>query len=610
MSANLLQRLGACCLLLMGLLSQGQAASFWKQDVVYLVGDAYVVGEILTDMPVFPLFVANPAQPDAKPELKAYAFESIDFATVRGYSGKPLNIFIVMDLSGNFLQIKLMDHKEPLFTRLDDNARLAAFAARHKGLSLRHSIQVGTVYDTTTHDEQSALLQGVNRGTISAKAASRTILTAAANVALSKLKIDVPDHIENKPVPTETKTPVAVEPVSQAHAADVPAVASDTAKLSEPSKTPDAGKSLSDSPVAAAHAQTLTTEAVQTKAAEPVAQAETDSRPGDQALAPAPLQAGISNAQILASLQPDEPDWVSQWKLRQNEIAILLAGLALLSVALFAQKRFSANARWLRVLRTTYLLFTLGFIGWYAQGQLTIVNITAAIESLASGDDLSFLMNDPISVILWLFVGVTLLIWGRGTFCGWLCPFGALQELISLLSNAIGLRQRRVRAALDAKLKWIKYGVLAVIIVSLFVAPNFAGWAVEIEPFKTAISLYFMRAWPYVLWAVACLALTVFTYRGYCRYICPLGAALASVNFLSRWAWIPRRSSCGTPCQTCRHRCEYQAIDQSGKINYRECFQCLDCVSIYQDDHRCLPLIQQRKQGMTVIAIKRVMEPQ
>jgi polyferredoxin len=164
-----------------------------------------------------------------------------------------------------------------------------------------------------------------------------------------------------------------------------------------------------------------------------------------------------------------------------------------------------------------------------------------------------------------------------------------------MIANAIGLHQRRLRTALDAKLKWIKYGVLTTIITSLFVAPSFAEKAVAIEPFETAISFYFMRDWPYVMWAVICLGCGVLVYRGYCRYICPLGAALAAVNFLQRWSWIPRRDACGTPCQSCRHRCEYQAISPVGKINYSECFQCLDCVSIYQDQERCLPLIQERK---------------
>jgi polyferredoxin len=236
---------------------------------------------------------------------------------------------------------------------------------------------------------------------------------------------------------------------------------------------------------------------------------------------------------------------------------------------------------------------------------LTIVNITASIEALAVGGDLSFFMNDPMTVILWVFVAVTLLVWGRGTFCGWLCPFGALQELISVVAKAIGIRQRRLRTALDAKLKWIKYGVLGVILGSLYVSPSFAELAVEVEPFKTAISMYFVRDWPYIAWAVFCLTLGVVVYRGYCRYICPLGAALAAVNFLQRWSWIPRREACGTPCQTCRHRCEYQAIDKTGDINYAECFQCLDCVSIYQDDEKCLPLIQHRKIGDRFIPVQK-----
>lgn len=570
MSLNLLRRLGACCLLLLCMLSPAHASSLSKEGVERLVGEQFIVGEVQSDMAAYPLFKPNFAQADAKPELAAYAFESNDFTTTRGYSGKPINIFIVMDLSGNFVFIKLLAHKEPLFHRPSDSSRLSTFADQLKGLSLRHTVQVGKPSDTPSRTEQSAHLQGVHTGTTSAKAIARTILTAAANVAMAKLQLENIVTVEATAADVEVKAETPWE---------------------APPEEEDATNANSAAPAL-------------------VAQAEPDVVSADKAPLPEPLQpkleANVVSVQSLANLQTDDAEWKSEWQARRIEIAILLAGLALLTVALVMQKRFSAHAKRLRVLRTLYLLFTLGFMGWFAQGQLTIVNITAAIESLASGDDLSYLMNDPMTVILWIFVGGTLLVWGRGTFCGWLCPFGALQELISLLANAVGIRQRRVRAALDAKLKWIKYGVLVVIMTSLYVAPEFSSWAVEIEPFKTAISLYFQRSWPFVLWAVACLALTVFVYRGYCRYICPLGAALASMNFLRRWSWIARRTECGTPCQSCRHRCEYQAIEPSGKINYSECFQCLDCVSIYQDDHRCLPLIQQKKQGRVVIAIQSV----
>ncbi len=600
------------------MLSTADAATLWKEDVQRMVGDTYVVGEVQPDMPAWPLFAPNPAQPDAKPELKAYAFESNDFASVRGYSGKPINIFIVLDLRGRFLETQLLDHREPIFLRPEGTAKLQSYANQHKGLNLRHNIQLGRPSDTPSHNSQFAYLAGVQTGTISAKAISRTLMTAAANVATAA-------HLS---IPEAQATPIGGgEPAADASTAAATSTAKDNAKdTKETAKDParEQSKEPSKEALKEAKAETAAAAAAVPTAATPAAAARDDGgatpvkpapdsaspasdSPADAAsFAPTAVLATVPGTGIAAAA--DEPDWVAQWRERRTEIVIVLVALALLTVALLAQRRFSRNPRRLRVLRTAYLLFTLGFIGWTAQGQLTIVNVTAGLESLAAGDDLSFLMNDPISVILWIFTGVTLLVWGRGTFCGWLCPFGALQELVSLVANAIGVRQRRIRAAVDAKLKWIKYGLLAMIITSVFAAPNVASWAVEIEPFKTAISLYFLRSWPYVVWAGACIALTVFVYRGYCRYICPLGAALASMSFLRRWNWLVRRAECGTPCQSCRHRCEYQAIEETGKITYRECFQCLDCVSIYQDEQRCLPLIQEKKRQHPVIAIQPVVE--
>ncbi len=601
-----------------------QAGSLWKQDIERLVGPDYVVGEIQADLAVYPLYLQNPSEPDAKPELKAYAFETNDLTAVRGYSGRPINILVIMDLHGSFLSAQLLEQKEPLFVRDDDVARLHAYTRQHNGLSLRHTIEVGKPNDTPSRTEQAAHLRGIHTGTITAKAITRTIVSAAANVALARLKLAgvTPDNGKTSApaaLPAASLQTTAPADTPKA-AATAPATSDKAAAPAEGTATPTgkgaaAAGTAPPAPAASPGTQAITTTAPPATAVPaPAANADAATNvPAGAAPASQPEPttgttpaAAAPTLAALALRAAEEPEWLAQWQSRRVDIALLVAGLAVLTVALLAQLRFSANARRLRRLRTLYLLFTVGFIGWYAQGQLTIVNVTAAIESLAGGGDLAFLMNDPMTVILWIFVGATLLVWGRGTFCGWLCPFGALQELVSLAANAIGVRQRRLRAALDAKLKWLKYGVLAVIIGSLFVAPDFASWAVEIEPFKTAISLYFMRSWPFVAWAVACVALGVFVYRGYCRYICPLGAALATMGFLRRWPWIARRAECGTPCQSCHHRCEYQAIDHGGKVNYRECFQCLDCVSIYQDDHRCLPLIRESRKARKIIAVHEI----
>ena len=297
--------------------------------------------------------------------------------------------------------------------------------------------------------------------------------------------------------------------------------------------------------------------------------------------------------------QTETPKWLEPWGQRQTDLLILGAGLLVLTAGLVWQRRTAASARRLRGFRIAFLLFTLVFIGWYAQGQLTIVSLTSMVEALAAGRSAEFLLADPMAVVLWIFTFASLLVWGRGTFCGWLCPFGALQELVSLLASRLGWAQRRLRLRTDRWLKRLKYGVLALLLGTAAVASPLTDTLVEVEPFKTAISLHFQREWPYLLFAVACLLLGLFVYRGYCRYICPLGAALAVLGRVRIFNWIPRRNECGTPCQTCRHRCEYQAIAPAGKVDYTECFQCLDCVQTHDDPKACLPLVWQHK-GRTI----------
>ncbi len=295
------------------------------------------------------------------------------------------------------------------------------------------------------------------------------------------------------------------------------------------------------------------------------------------------------------SPQAEAPRWLEAWKQRADDLAVLAVALVALVALLVAQRRTAATRPRLRGLRMAFQVFTLVFIGWYAQGQLTIVSLTSMVEALVAGRRLDFLLVDPMAVVLWGFTFITLLVWGRGTFCGWLCPFGALQELIARAAQAVGWAQRRLPMRLDTQLKRFKYAVLALLVLSAVASPAWAEWLVEVEPFKTSISLYFQRSWPYIAWAVLCLGLGAFVYRGYCRYICPLGAALAVLGTARQWRWIPRRSECGTPCQSCRHRCEYQAIEPSGKVDYAECFQCLDCVQLHDDPKRCLPLVAQAR---------------
>ena len=289
--------------------------------------------------------------------------------------------------------------------------------------------------------------------------------------------------------------------------------------------------------------------------------------------------------------------WRALWIERSWEICMLLIGLTVLGAALLWQQGLSRSSRRLSMFRYGFLAFTLGYVGWYAQGQLSIVNITALVQALVAGRDLTFFLYDPMSVLLWGFVVLTLVLWGRGTFCGWLCPFGALQEFIGKAAQRLGVRQISLTQRWDARLKKLKYVVLATIIGSALMSPGLGAELAEIEPFKTAITLVFNRSWPYVVYAVSLLIVGTFVYKAFCRYLCPLGAGLALLGSIQRLDWLTRRTECGSPCQLCRRICEYNAIAEDGRIIYRECFQCLDCVSVYTDPKRCVAEVVMRRSG-------------
>ena len=123
---------------------------------------------------------------------------------------------------------------------------------------------------------------------------------------------------------------------------------------------------------------------------------------------------------------------------------------------------------------------------------------------------------------------------------------------------------------------------------------------VELEPFKTAITLNFVRSWPYVAYAAGLVLLSACWFKFFCRYLCPLGACLALFGRVRLFDWLPRRRECGQPCQTCRHRCAYQSITPAGAIVYEECFQCLDCVAIHDSEDKCAPLLLERKRAQFI----------
>ena len=290
-----------------------------------------------------------------------------------------------------------------------------------------------------------------------------------------------------------------------------------------------------------------------------------------------------------------EPLWVHVWWEHAGRVAVLGAALLALTLILIVEDAIARRRRLYPWVRYGFLAFTLVWMGWYAGAQLSVVNVFTFAQTLLTGFRWDIFLVAPLIFLLWSFVALTLLFWGRGVYCGWLCPFGALQELLNRGAKALGVPQITVPFVIHERLWMIKY----VVFIGLF-ALAIGGYEVvqplsEVEPFKTAIVLHFHREWPFIAFALSVLAVGLVHERAYCRYLCPLGGALEIPARLHMFHWLKRKWQCGTQCQICAQRCTVQAIHPDGHINPNECIHCLNCQVLYYDDTTCPPLIERRK---------------
>jgi NosR/NirI family nitrous oxide reductase transcriptional regulator len=296
-----------------------------------------------------------------------------------------------------------------------------------------------------------------------------------------------------------------------------------------------------------------------------------------------------------AELQSDEdPLWIRIWKMDRVSIAITTVALLILTAIFFFQDWLVKRPRLFAWVRNGYLAFTLVWIGWYAGAQLSVVNVLTFTSALVTNFSWEFFLAAPLIFILWAAVAAGLLFWGRGPFCGWLCPFGALQELLGKAAQWLKVPQVKLPWGLHERLWPIKYIIFLGLFGMSFYSMSYAEMLSEVEPFKTAIVLKFVRDWPFVIFAVALLVASLFLERFYCRYLCPLGAALAIPGRIRMFEWLKRYPDCGSPCQRCSKECPVQAIHPEGQINVNECIYCMHCQELYHDDHRCPHMIQVR----------------
>ena len=215
---------------------------------------------------------------------------------------------------------------------------------------------------------------------------------------------------------------------------------------------------------------------------------------------------------------------------------------------------------------------------------LTVFNaLKDVIVALVTGTfALSALTGSLITLAVVL--GVTVL-WGR-FFCGYLCTFGALQDLLAFARKKLIPEVRRMPEKADKLLKYVKYGVLLAVVLLVWVLQlpvdsTFSPWGV----FGALLSgnLTVMgEAVPTIGFGLllGILILSFFVERAFCRYLCPLGALFTPLS-AGRLFRIRRLETACTGCQQCTRTCAMGVtVHEDDFVRSGECIDCMRCMAV------------------------------
>jgi len=293
----------------------------------------------------------------------------------------------------------------------------------------------------------------------------------------------------------------------------------------------------------------------------------------------------------------DVPFWVTRWRDAAPHVIGFVVFLTAVAVMFALRQRLLRHRK---LLHFSVAVVAAGWVGLLLKAQPSTTQIlTAANAAVRRTLPIEIFLSEPLIFTFWIVIGITLVVWGRGFFCGWVCPYGALLEALIMVWERIAPRrllhwsESWEPGSIWKAGKYVTFlALLAVALVNLPVAEALD----EVEPFKTFI-LRLARPSAFVAYFIVITLASVVVHRFFCRVLCPLGGALAIAG--SRpLVPLSRYERCST-CKICYKGCAPKAISyETGKLDYRECLQCWDCQATGQDEAVCPALIVATRDGI------------
>ena len=290
-----------------------------------------------------------------------------------------------------------------------------------------------------------------------------------------------------------------------------------------------------------------------------------------QAQAP---ETGEDSQESDAPLSLADLDALMEEESEDEEIANVVEGqlpdlLMLSAFLVLAMVSFFRNST---ILKYVTMIVSILYLGFLRSSLVSVVNIFGLLE-----------WNFPLFrynlswYVLIIFTVVSTLLWGR-LYCGRICSFGALTQLLDRVLPSSW--RFELPSRLDSRAIYVKYALLGAAVAYFLVTRDNSIYR-YIEPFWM-----FTLSGTTLMWIMLGMLMltTVFIRNFYCRYLCPLGAALGLISNLTV-SRIKRWSECNS-CKICEKACEWGAI-QGPKILVTECVRCDDCERLYLDESKC-----------------------
>ncbi len=188
----------------------------------------------------------------------------------------------------------------------------------------------------------------------------------------------------------------------------------------------------------------------------------------------------------------------------------------------------------------------------------------------------------------------------KSTFCGWICPFGALQEGIGLTARKLGLKKWVPPIWADRAARYLKYMVL----VWATFGAGIAGAMVfrDVDPFHALFEPLTAGFGLSMLVLIVTLLASTVVDRPWCKYACPLGALIGLMGRASL-VKIERDAQSCTACGLCDRKCPMGvAISTSHRVATTECNNCLTCTEVCPHGALDLKLVGPRVQPVVRLA--------